>query len=91
MKFTWDKNKATSNLTKHGVSFEEASTVFADFLSSLIADPLHTEQEERFILLGMSNSQRLLIVVHTEQEDTVRIISARPATALERKQYEQGT
>lgn len=91
MKFTWDLNKANSNVTKHGVSFEEASTVFADFLSCLIADPLYTEQEERFILLGMSNNQRLLIVVHTEQEDTVRIISARPATARERNQYEQGT
>ena len=54
MKFTWDKHKAATNLTKHGVSFEEASTVFADVLSSLIADPLHSEDEERFILLGMS-------------------------------------
>ena len=89
MKFNWDSRKAAANLTKHGVSFEEASTVFADELSSLIADPLHSENEARFILLGMSISQRLLVVVHTEQDDAIRIISARRATRNERKQYEQ--
>ena len=91
MKTYWDRRKAAANLNKHGVSFEEASTVFADVLSSLIADPLHSENEARFILLGMSISQRLLVVVHTEQEDAIRIISARRATPYERKQYEQET
>ena len=91
MKTYWDRRKAAANLNKHGVSFEEASTVFADILSSLIADPSHSETEARFILLGMSISQRLLVVVHTELDDAIRIISARRATTHERIQYEQET
>lgn len=91
MNFSWDANKARSNLAKHTVSFEEASTVFADSLSVSIPDPLHSDEEERFILLGLSLHGRLIVVVHTEQDDIVRIISARLATAHERKQYEQGT
>ena len=91
MKFIWSQAKASSNQSKHNVSFEEASTVFADALSLVIDDPLHSEEEERFILVGMSARQRLLVVVHTETEETIRIISARLATAHERKQYEQGT
>jgi uncharacterized DUF497 family protein len=90
MKFIWDEDKAQSDLSKHGVSFEEAATVFADFLSATIPDPLHSDEEERFIIVGMSARQRLLVVVHAEQDDTIRLISARPATTRERKQYEQG-
>jgi len=91
MKFTWSEDKAARNQSKHNVSFEEAATAFADALSLTIDDPLHSDKEERFILIGMSARQRLLIVVHTEQEEAIRLISARLATAHERKQYEQGT
>jgi len=89
MKFKWSEDKAARNQSKHSVSFEEAATAFADPLSLTIDDPLHSE--ERFILIGMSTRQRVLIIVHTEQEETIRLISARLATSHERKQYEQGT
>jgi uncharacterized DUF497 family protein len=91
MKFAWSEDKAARNQSKHSVSFEEAATAFADPLSLTIDDPLHSDEEERFILIGMSARQRLLIVVHTEQEETIRLISARLATVHERNQYEQGT
>ena len=74
--FEWDRRKAASNLQKHGVSFEEAATAFGDPLSVTIQDPDHSEEEERFILLGRSETERLLTVVHTERGDTIRIISA---------------
>jgi len=80
--------KAKSNLKKHGVSFEEASTAFQDILSLTIDDPLHSIDEERVVLIGMSNKNRLLVVVHTEREDNIRIISARKATKEERESYE---
>ena len=67
MKFVWNSNKRLSNIRKHDVSFEEASTVLADFLSVTIPDPLHPENEERLITIGQSERQRLLVVVHTEQ------------------------
>lgn len=86
--FEWDPNKATKNLRKHGVSFEEATTAFTDPLSITIRDPLHSDQEDRFILIGMSNKNRLWVIVHTDRQDRIRIISARKATKKERKQYE---
>ena len=86
--FEWDPQKAKNNIEKHGVSFEEASTVFQDTLSLTIDDPLHSKSEERLILVGMSGKNRLLVVVHTEREDNIRIISARKATKEERESYE---
>jgi uncharacterized DUF497 family protein len=86
--FEWDPQKAKSNLEKHGVSFEEASTAFHDTLSLTIDDPLHSIDEERLILVGMSQENRILVVVHTERGDNIRIISARKATKEERKSYE---
>ena len=88
--FRWDPAKARRNLQKHGVSFEEAASVFMDPLSVTISDPDHSYDEERFVLLGLSQHNRLLIVVHTETGDTIRIISAREADRQERRQYEQG-
>jgi len=88
--FEWDDEKASENLTKHGVSFSEASTVFADPLSRTIVDPLHSEAEERFIVVGESGLQHTLVVVHTYRGDVIRIISARRATSSERKDYERG-
>lgn len=86
--FEWEPQKAKSNLKKHGVSFEEASTAFQDTLSLTIDDPLHSIDEERVVLIGMSNKNRLLVVVHAERGDNIRIISARKATKEERKNYE---
>ena len=88
MQFAWDPEKATRNLAKHGVSFAEASTAFGDLLSVTIADPLHSEEEDRFVLFGVSERGRLLVVVHADREATTRIISARIATRHERQQYE---
>ena len=88
--FEWDGGKASSNLDKHGVSFEEAATVFRDPLSLTIPDPLHSDEEERFALLGQSARQRLLVVVFTERDSAIRIISARLATRHERLNYEEG-
>ena len=88
MNFEWDPDKADRNLSKHGVSFAEASTTFGDPLSVTISDPLHSEAEERFVLFGMSDLGRLLAVVHTDREGTTRIISARLMTRHEREQYE---
>ena len=88
--FEWNASKARANLRKHQVSFEEASTVFGDHLSLTIpADRLYSEDEARFITLGVSASQRLLLVVHTERGDRIRIISSRKATARERTNYEE--
>ena len=81
--------KAVSNLAKHAVSFEEASTVFADRLSATIHDPLHSsETEDRFITVGQSNRNRLLVVVHCDHDSSIRVISARQATRRERRVYE---
>ena len=88
MKFEWDNKKAISNIQKHGVTFEEASTVLSDFLSITIPDPLHPDLEERFVTIGLSDKQRLLVVVHTDRDSTIRLISARVATTHERKRYE---
>ena len=88
LEFQWDNRKAKENLRKHSVSFQEATTVFSDFLSLTIPDPLHSESEERLVTIGYSEKQRLLVVVHTERGDVFRIISARKATSYERKTYE---
>lgn len=89
MRFAWDSAKADENLSKHGVSFEEASTVFADENARLKHDPDHSRQKDRFIILGVSARLRLLIVCHAyrENDEVIRIISARRATPNERKQY----
>ncbi len=89
LKFEWDNSKADSNKRKHGITFEEASTVLADFLSITIPDPLYPGHEERLVTIGKSEKQRVLVVVHTERGDIIRLISARPATTHERKRYEQ--
>jgi uncharacterized DUF497 family protein len=89
MLFEWDPEKAKKNLVKHGVSFEEASTAFGDNMSITISDPIHSKDEERFILLGYSEKNRLLVVVHTDREDRIRIISSRLATKKERLNYEE--
>ena len=90
MQFEWDPAKASENVAKHGVSFEEAATVFRDTLSVTGADPDHSLDEERFVIFGTSSSGRLLVVAHTECGDIIRIISARLATRGERKIYEEG-
>lgn len=90
IKFEWDKRKARQNLKKHRVDFIEASTVFADTLSITIPDPDHSEGEERWVTIGLSNRQRLLVVVNTEEDETIRIISSRTADRLERRKYEEG-
>ncbi len=90
LNFEWDENKNISNQKKHdGVTFEEAKTVFSDELARLIPDPDHSVGEERFILMGLSSQLKLLLVSHCEvNSETIRIISARKADKLERKQYE---
>ena len=88
--FEWDDEKALENLKKHGVSFSEASTVFADPLSRTIPDPLHSAEEERLIILGESGLQHTLVVVHTYRGEIIRVISARNAKTRERKDYERG-
>ncbi len=90
MKFQWDSNKASSNAKKHGVSFEEAVTVFGDPLAITISDPGHSVGEIRLLTIGQSRLQRLLVVSHTEREGEVRLISARLATRQERRNYESG-
>jgi uncharacterized DUF497 family protein len=90
LSFEWDEEKASANLAKHGVSFSEASTVFGDPLSRTIPDPLHSDEEERFVVLGESASGRTLVVVHTHRGENIRIISARKAMPRERKDYERG-
>lgn len=89
LSFEWDENKAKSNLRKRGVSFEEASTVFGDPLSLTIPDPAHSQAEDRSIIVGSSHQRKLLVVVHTERGDNIRIISARRASRRERKSYEE--
>jgi uncharacterized DUF497 family protein len=86
--FEWDLKKSKTNLGKHGVSFEEASTVFKDPLSLTIDDPLHSKEEERLVIIGMSHNDDLLVVVHSERGDNIRIISARKASRKERNYYE---
>lgn len=86
--FEWHRAKAKANLQKHEISFEEAMSVFADPLSVTLADPDHSADESRFIDIGLSTRGEVLVVVYTERESTIRIISARRATRLERRVYE---
>jgi len=88
MRFEWDSEKAAENLRKHRVSFDEAATAFFDPLSRTIPDPDHSIGERRFITMGASSDGRLIVVAHTERGSTLRIISARLASASERKRYE---
>ena len=90
MRFEWDAGKAASNLRKHGISFDEAVSVFADQLSLTFADTDHFELEDRSRTYAISNKGRLLVVIHTERRDNVRIISARKATRYEKSIYTQG-
>jgi len=89
MQFAWDENKAAGNLIKHGVSFEEAATVFSDPLSDTFDDPDHSIEEHRFIIIGVSEQGRILVVAHIDEGDVVRIINAREPTRGERKFYEE--
>ena len=89
MDFEWDEEKAKANLKKHKVSFEEAGTVFDDPLYLIFVDPDHSFEEKRFIIMGESNKNRLLVVSFTMREPKIRLISARKATRAERKNYEE--
>lgn len=86
--FEWDENKEKSNFRKHGISFSEGESVFYDSNSLTMPDPDHSIEEQRFIDIGTSNKNRILVVVYTEREDRIRIISVRKATNAERKKYE---
>jgi hypothetical protein len=86
--FEWDDEKAKSNLKKHGISFDEAATIFNDPRIATIADPDHSEDEERYVSIGMSVIMRLLSVIHTFRKERIRLISARKATKAEKKNYE---
>jgi len=90
MKFEWDENKAAVNLSKHGISFEEARTVFDDPLYVDFYDPDHSDEEARYIIVGESQQGNLLIVSYTERADFIRLISARKVTRVEREVYEEG-
>jgi uncharacterized DUF497 family protein len=89
LQFTWDPVKAAANLRKHGVSFEDASTVFRNPLAKVLPDPTHSEQEQRSLIIGHSAGGRLLLVVFKKTEERIRIISARDASARERREYEE--
>ncbi len=90
MKIKWDPKKARSNLRKHKVSFEEAATALSDSIAATGADPDHSMTEDRYITFGLSDRGRLLVVAHTEEDETIRIISARLSSKGERKLYEEG-
>ena len=88
MRYQWDRNKALTNLNKHGIDFADAVSVFSDELAISIFDPRFAE--ERFIIIGMDAFSRILVVVYTLRDDEIRLISARKATRNERRQYEEG-
>jgi uncharacterized DUF497 family protein len=90
MEFEWHEDKVEANLAKHGVSFAEAKTVFDDPLYIDFYDPDHSEDEDRYIIVGQSQQHRLLVVSYTERQNTVRLISAREATRMEKEAYEEG-
>lgn len=90
LKFEWDEAKAATNLRKHGVSFEEAASIFGDPLALTFPDPDHSAGEKRWLSFGVSNQDRLLAVAHAERGRSIRVISARKATRHEREIYEQG-
>ncbi|HEX4603488.1 MAG TPA: BrnT family toxin [Candidatus Angelobacter sp.] len=89
MIFIWDVRKAAANLKKHGTDFHEAATVFDDSLSTTFPDTDHSENEQRFLTIGQSVHRRVLVIAHTEEGDTIRIISARKATRRELNFYEE--
>jgi uncharacterized DUF497 family protein len=89
LEFEWDPAKAERNFKDHGVSFDDATTIFRDTLSITISDPDHSDSENRFIDIGMSHRMELLVVSYTERKDKIRIISSRRATRAERKNYEE--
>jgi len=89
VRFEWDPEKAASNARKHGVTFEEAQTVFQDDLFVTFEDPDHSQDENRFLILGQSTKKNLLVVAYTERRSSIRLISARPATRKERRTYEE--
>jgi uncharacterized DUF497 family protein len=86
--FEWDETKARQNLRKHNISFEEAATVFGDPMSVTVPDPRHSEEEDRYVVIGCSANQRMLVVVYTVRGRSIRVISCRKATRSERKAYE---
>jgi len=88
MRFEWDTEKAKQNLKKHAIAFDEAVTVFYDPLSATFDDPDHSGSEHRYVTIGSSSRGRVLVVAHAETGESIRIISARPATAYERKRHE---
>jgi uncharacterized protein len=90
MRFEWNESKAASNVSKHGVSFEEAKTVFDDPLYVDFYDPAHSDDEDRYLIVGASDRRRLLIVSYTERGSLIRLISAREVTRTEREVYEEG-
>ena len=90
MRFEWNARKAAANVRKHGVSFDEAASVFLDSLSATGDDPDHSLDESRFVTFGTSSSGRLLVVAHAQHDDAIRLITARLATRAERKLYEEG-
>ncbi len=90
MDYSWDEEKAASNLEKHGVTFQEAASVFDDPLFVDFYDPDHSIDEHRYLIVGRSNAGRLLIISYTERDEVVRLITARELTATERKAYEEG-
>ena len=90
MDFEWNIQKEDSNARKHNISFEEAATVFGDVLSVTFPDPEHSLQEDRYLMVGLSDKYKVLVVSHTYRDESVRIISAREATLRERKFYEHG-
>jgi hypothetical protein len=87
--YEWDEDKARANLRKHQVSFQEGATVFNDLLIATLPDPDHSDDERRYIAIGCSVRGRILVVVFTEREDKIRLISCRKATPVERKAYEE--
>jgi uncharacterized DUF497 family protein len=89
MEFEWDLQKAAANLAKHKVSFEEAATIFGDPLGRIVGDPRHSSEEDRFVLLGLSQARRLLAVMYVDRGKAIRVISARRATRPERRDYEE--
>jgi hypothetical protein len=90
LRFEWDPGKASENFARHGVSFEEAATVFRDALSATGSNPDHSFDEERLVTFGISTGGRLLAIAHTDHDDTIKTISARPLTPSERTIYEEG-
>jgi uncharacterized DUF497 family protein len=90
MKIEWDPEKAKSNLKRHGISFEEAATALSDPMAATGADPDHSITEERYVTFGVSEKGRLVVVSHTEKDETIRIISARKASKGEKELYEEG-